>query len=134
MKLPMAAAAIYLQRRIKDPPNSPTDPSVSKTCFCNASFFKIFICIIVLCYNNNTQHIHGAFNHSEAWDNWDNLERKLNIINFYFRAKEIKTQESDLPRVNYRNLEPTQVCQLQQCPVYRTISMLKVFLKVYNHN
>lgn len=48
---------------------------------------------MVLCYNTTTQHIHSTFNHSEAWDN---LERKLNIINFYFRAKEIKTQESNL--------------------------------------
>lgn len=73
-------------------------------------------------------YVHSTFNHGEAWDS---LERKFNIINFYFRAKEIKTQERDLPMVNYRDLEPTQ---LQQCPVYRTVSMLKVFFKVYNHN
>lgn len=91
----------------------------------------IFIFSVVLCYNNTAQHIqHSTFNHSEAWDN---LERKWNI-NFYFRAKEIKTQESELPMMNYRHLEPTQLFQLQQCPVYRIISMLEGFLKVYNHN
>ena len=64
----------------------------------------LFLCILVLCYNDTTQHIHSTFNHSEAWNN---LKRKLNIVSLYFRAKEIKTQESDLSRVNYRNLEHT---------------------------
>lgn len=68
---------------------SPASPTVSKTCFSSASLI-VFIFITALCYNNTPQHIHGTFNHSEAWDN---LERKLNIINFYFRGKEIKTQE-----------------------------------------
>lgn len=90
---------------------------------CSLEFYAILLLL--------STYIHRTFNHSEAWDN---LERKLNIINFYFRAKEIKTQESDLPRMNYRNLAPMQIFQLQQCPVYRTIYMLKVFLKVYNHN
>lgn len=97
--------------------------------FCNASFlFSLqFYAIIVLL----STYTHSIFNHSEAWDN---LERKLNIINIYFRVKEIKTQTSDLPRMNYRNLKPTQVFQLQQCPVYRIVSMPKIFFKVYNHN
>lgn len=95
-------------------------------------FLQCFpLLILILCYNNTTQHIqHSTFNHGEAWNN---LKRKLNIT-FYFRAKEIKAQEGDLPMMNYRHQEPTQVLQLQQCPVYRIISILEGFLKVYNHN
>lgn len=67
----------------------PSQPHCLKDMFFQC-LFDCFHFHYTLCYNNTPQHIHGTFNHSEAWDN---LERKLNIINFYFRGKEIKTQE-----------------------------------------
>lgn len=126
LKLLVAPVIIYLQWWIKTL-QQPNQLLYSKDRFLQCFSLLVFIFTTVLCYKNTTQHIqHSTFNHSGAWDN---LERKLNI-NFYFRAKEIKSQESDLPMMNYRHLESTQVFQLQQCPVYKIISMLKRFLKV----